>query len=594
VTLEAATADIARMVPEWMSSWPAPPRVNPRSWEQWRITPALRPLRQDVVGRIEQGLWVVMGTMGIVLLIACANVTNLLLVRAEARQRELAVRAALGARRGQIVRHLLVESLALGLFGGLLGAAIAAALLKAVVAIGPASLPRLNEISMDEQTAGFALGVSLTAGLLLGLIPAWQYARPKLGLALRAGGRSATDSRQKHRAQNVLVVAQVALALVLLVCSGLMIRTFQALNRVQPGFTEPEQIQTLRIAIPPALIAEPERVALTQQQIQEKLAALPGVSSVGFASTIPTDGLPPNWNGIEVEGRPLLPGQFPPMRRYKNISPGFLEAMGTRLIVGRSYEWTDLLERRPVILISENLAREYWGDPGAALGKRIGFLGNFREVIGVVQDVYDNGVQDVAPATVYWPTFGANALSAVTRNLTFTLRSARTGSEEFLRQVEQAVWSVNANLSVAAAQSMAELHARSMARTSFTLVMLAIAGGMALLLGVVGIYGVIAYTVAQRRREVGIRLALGAAPSTVSRMFLRRGVILCGAGCVLGLGGAVALSSLMKSLLFGVTPLDPMTYAVMPVVLLVAALAACYFPAQRAAAVDPVETLRAE
>jgi len=594
VTLEAASADIARMVPVWMDSWPAPPGVNPRSWERWRITPALRPLRQDVVGRIEQGLWVVMGTMGIVLLVACANVTNLLLVRAEARERELAVRAALGAGRGQIVRQLLVESLALGLLGGLLGVAIASALLKAVVAIGPASLPRLNEISMDGRTAGFALGVSLTAGLLLGLIPVWQYARPKLGQALRAGGRSATDSRQKHRAQNVLVVAQVALALVLLVCSGLMIRTFQALNRVQPGFTGPEQIQTLRIAIPPALIPEPERVALTQQQIQEKLAALPGVSSVGFASTIPTDGLPPNWDGIEVEGRPQLPGQFPPMRRFKDISPGFLEAMGTRLIVGRSYEWADLLDRRPVILISENLAREYWGDPGAALGKRIGYAGNFREVIGVVQDVYDNGVQDAAPATVYWPTFGANRWTPVTRNVTFTLRSARTGSEGFLRQVEQAVWSVNTNLSLAAAQSMGELHARSMARTSFTLVMLAIAGGMALLLGVVGIYGVIAYTVAQRRREVGIRLALGAAPSTVSRMFLRQGVILCAAGCVLGLGGAVALSSLMKSLLFGVTPLDPMTYAVMPVVLLAPALTACYFPAQRAAAVDPVETLRAE
>jgi ABC-type antimicrobial peptide transport system permease subunit len=203
-------------------------------------------------------------------------------------------------------------------------------------------------------------------------------------------------------------------------------------------------------------------------------------------------------------------------------------------------------------------------------------------------------VQDVTPATVYWPTFGANVFMPVTRNVTFTLRSARTGSEEFLRQMEQAVWSVNANLSVAAAQSMAELHALSMARTSFTLVMLAIAGGMALLLGVVGIYGVIAYTAAQRRREVGIRLALGAAPQAVSRMFLRRGAILCGAGCVLGLGGAVALSSLMKSLLFGVTPLDPMTYAVMPVVLLAPALAACYFPARRASAVDPVETLRAE
>jgi predicted permease len=598
VTLEAAGADIARMVDLWMDSWPAPPGVNPRSWERWRITPALRPLRQDVVGRIEQGLWVVMGTMGIVLLIACANVTNLLLVRAEARQRELAVRAALGAGWGQIVRQLLVECLALGLLGGLLGAAIAAALLKAVVAIGPASLPRLNEISneisMNWQTAGFALGISLLAGLLLGLIPAWQYARPKLGQALRAGGRSATDSRQKHRTQNALVVAQIALALVLLVCSGLMIRTFQALNRVQPGFTEPEHIQTMRIAIPSALIAEPERVMLTQQQIQEKLAGLPGVSSVGFASTVPADGVPPNWDAIVVEGRPWLPGESPPMRRFKDISPGFLEAMGTRLIAGRNYEWLDLLDRRPVILISENLAREYWGDSGAALGKRIEYARKFREVIGVVQDVYDNGVQDAAPATVYWPTFDANKFSPVTRNVTFTLRSARTGNEQFLRQVEQAVWSVNANLSLAAVQSMAELHARSMARTSFTLVMLAIAGGMALLLGIVGIYAVVAYTVAQRRKEVGIRLALGAAPSTVSRMFLRQGVILCSIGCVLGLGGAVALSSLMKSLLFGVTPLDPMTYAIMPVVLLAAALAACYFPAQRAAAVDPVETLRAE
>ena len=594
VTPEAASADIARMVPVWMSSWPAPAGLNQRDWEQWRITPAIRPLRQDVVGRIEQGLWVVMGTMGIVLLIACANVTNLLLVRAEARQREFAVRAALGAGWGKIVRQLLVESLALGLLGGLLGVAIAAALLKAVVAIGPASLPRLNEISMDGQTAGFALGISLTAGLLLGLIPAWQYARPKLGLALRAGGRSATDSRQKHRAQNVLVVAQVALALVLLVCSGLMIRTFQALNRVQPGFTGPEQIQTLRIAIPSALIAEPERVALTQQQIQEKLATLPGVSSVGFASTIPTDGQPPDWDGIEVEGQSLLPGQFPPMRRFKNISPGFLETMGTRLIVGRSYEWIDLLDRRPVILVSENLAREYWGDPRTALGKRIRYIGGFREVIGVVQDVYDNGVHDVAPATVYWPTLGGTRFAPVTRNATFTLRSARTGSEEFLRQVEQAVWSVNPNLSLAAVQSMAELQGRSMARTSFTLVMLAIAGGMALLLGIVGIYGVIAYTVAQRQREIGIRLALGAAPSTVSRMFLRHGAILCAAGCVLGIGGALVLSSLMKSLLFGVTPLDPTTYVVMPAVLLVATLAACYFPAQRAATVDPMETLRAE
>jgi predicted permease len=599
VTLEAAAADIVRMVPLWMSSWPAPPGVNPRNWERWRITPELRPLRQDVVGRIEQGLWVVMGTIGIVLLIACANVANLLLVRAEARQRELAVRAALGAGWSRIVGELLVESLALALLGGVLGTAIAAALLKAVVAIGPASLPRLNEMGMNAETAVFALGISLIAGLLLGLIPACKYAGRKIGLALRASGRSATESRQTHRTQNVLVVAQVALALVLLVSSGLMIRTFQALNRVQPGFSGPETIQTLRIAIPSALIAEPERVVRTQQQIQEKLAALPGVSSVGFASTIPTDGLPSNWDSIDVEGRPTPPGQFPPLRRYKNISPGFLEAMGTRLVAGRNYNWADLLQRRPVILISENLAREYWEDPRDAIGKRIGFFGNFREVIGVVQDVYDNGVQEVAPATVYWPTFGANttaplSFAAVTRNVTYTLRSARTGREEFLRQVEHAVWSVNANLSVAAVQSMAELHARSMARTSFTLVMLAIAGAMAFALGIIGIYGVISYAVSRQTREIGIRLALGAQQASLRRMFVRYGLTLAIVGVFVGIAPTLALTRLMRSLLFNVSPLDPWTYAAVPLILIVAAVLASYLPARRASAVDPMGALKAE
>jgi predicted permease len=536
-----------------------------------------------------------MGTIGIVLLIACANVANLLLVRAEARQRELAVRAALGAGWGRIVRELLVESVALALLGGLLGTAVAAALLKAVVAIGPASLPRLNEIGMDAQTAVFALGLSLISGFLLGLIPAWKYAGPKIGLVLRAGGRSATDSRQTHRTQNVLVVAQVALALVLLVSSGLMIRTIQALNRVQPGFSAPETIQTLRIAIPPALIAEPELVVRAQQQIQEKLAALPGVSSVGFAATIPMDGLPPNWDSIDIESRPTPPGQFPPLRRYKNISPGFLETMGTRLIAGRSYSWPDLLERQPVILISENLAREYWEDPRTALGKRVGYFGNFREIIGVVEDVHDSGVQEVAPPAVYWPSFGSIAApGAVARNVTFTLRSTRTGSEAFLREVEQAVWSVNANLSVAAEQSMAELQARSMARTSFTLVMLAIAGAMALALGIIGIYGVISYAVSQRTREIGIRLALGAQQAGLRRRFVLHGLTLAGLGVIVGLAAAFVLTRLMRSLLFNVRPSDPWTYTAVPLVLIAAAALASYLPARRAAAVDPLTALKAE
>jgi predicted permease len=305
--------------------------------------------------------------------------------------------------------------------------------------------------------------------------------------------------------------------------------------------------------------------------------------------------LPTNWDSIDVEGRELPPGQFPPLRRYKNISPGFLEAMGTRLIAGRGYTWTDVLERRPVVLISENLAREYWVDSQTALGKRIGYFGNFREVIGVVQDVYDNGVQEEAPATVYWPTFGQVAVfGGVTRNVAFTLRSSRTGSEEFLRQVQYAVWSVNANLSVAAVQSMADLYARSMARTSFTLVMLAIAGAMALVLGIIGIYGVLSYAVSQRTREIGIRLALGAQQSALRRMFVRHGLTLAVAGVIVGMAAALVLTRLMRSLLFNVSPLDPWTYAAVPLVLIVAATLASYLPARRASAVDPLGALKAE
>jgi predicted permease len=320
---------------------------------------------------------------------------------------------------------------------------------------------------------------------------------------------------------------------------------------------------------------------------------LPGVSSVGFAGSIPTDGLPPNWDSINAEDRPMPPGQFPPLRRFKNISPGFLEAMDTRLIAGRSYGWADVLERRLVILISENLAREYWGDPQAALGKRMGYFGNFREVIGVVQDVYDNGVQEEPPATVYWPTFGGLA-GGVSRNATFTIRSARTGSEEFLREVEHAVWSVNANLSLAAVQSMAELHARSMARTSFTLVMLAIAGAMALALGIIGIYGVISYAVSRRTREIGIRLALGAQQAALRHMFVRYGLTLASVGVIVGVPAAFALTRLMRSLLFNVSALDPWTYAAVPLVLIVAAVLASYLPARRASAVDPIGALKAE
>ncbi len=395
VTIEQASADIARLVPVWMTSWPMVPGVSPHVYEKWRITPALRPLKQDVVGGVGGVLWVVMGTIGMVMLVVCANVANLMLVRAEARQQELAVRAALGAGRGRIIRELLVESMGLALAGGALGVGLAQVGLRWLVAIGPGNLPRLSEIAVDGRALGFTLAVALLSGILFGLIPALKYAGPGIADALRGAGRTVSQSRERHRARNVLVVAQVALALVLLVSSGLMIRTFQALLRVQPGFTHPEQIQILRISIPDSLVREPERVIRMQNDIVDRLAAIPGVSSVGFASEMPMEGIPPGWDVVIAEGQVDLSKDIPPLRLFQRVSPGLFRTAGSKLIAGRDYTWTDLYGRRPLAIVSENLARELFGSPFAAVGKRIstGLPGSpWREVIGVVEDVRQNGV----------------------------------------------------------------------------------------------------------------------------------------------------------------------------------------------------------
>ncbi len=601
VTIADANADLARMVPIWMNSWPAFRGVNPRVYEAFRIAPALRPLQEDVVGSVRNVLWIVMGTIAIVLLIACANVANLLLVRAEGRQQELAVRASLGAGRARIVRGLLLESLVLALGGGVLGVALAYGGLRVLVAMGPGNLPRLSEIGLDPRALAFASAISLGSGLLFGLIPALKYSGPRISDALRASGRGASDSRERHRARNVLVVAQVALAVVLLVSSGLMIRTALALRRVDPGFADPASLQIVRISVPGGLVAEPERVARLQQQIVGALSAIPGVSGVGYASVMHMEGLGTPWDAIGAEGAPPLAAELPPMRVFKSVSPGFFATTGTRLIAGRDYEWSDLYGRRPFVIVSENLARELWGDPRDAIGKRVRTLipgAPWEEVIGVVQDVRDNGVDRPAPAIVYWPAFGDSSYAAgqpmVARDVTFAMRTPRAGHEGLLAEIKQAVWGVNASLPLASVRTMQQVYDRSMARTSFTLVMLTIAASMALVLGLVGIYGAIAYAVSRRTREIGIRLALGAPQGTVTRLFVRSGLALTAAGSAFGLVAAAGLTRAMSSVLFGVSPLDPMTYASIPVLLLAAALVASYVPARRVAGVDPLVALKAE
>lgn len=600
VSLTQADADIAQLIPVWMDSWSNGPGTNPHYYRVWRITPSFRSLKDQVIGDVSSVLWVVMATVGLVMLIACANVANLLLVRAESRQLELSIRAALGAGRARIARELLFESVVLGLMGGILSIAVAYGGLRLLVALGPTNLPRLSEVALDGRSLAFTLLLSVFSGLFFGSIPAFKYAWASGSGALMGTNRTASASRARHRSRNVLVVAQVAMALVLLISALLMIRTFAALRSVEPGFTDAAHVQTMRIWIPDLLVPDAQMVTHIQNSVVDKLAAIPGVTSVGFAGDVPMDGIDPNWDQMLVEGKNYNRSE-PPIRLYNYVSPGYFQTMGTRLVAGRDFAWDDIYGLRLNVVVSENFAREQWGSASAALGKRVRQFEKqpWQQVVGVVEDVRQHGVDDKAPAIVYWPAmihdpYSQTPAIAASRSVTFVLRSDRAGSESFINQVQQAVWSVNGNLPVASVATMQDIYGQSVARTSFTLVMLAIAGGMALLLGIIGIYGVISYAVSQRTREIGIRLALGAQRSELKWMFVRSALLLTAAGVAIGVGTAAGLMQLMKSLLFGISPLDPLTYITVPLLLALSAAVASYCPARRAAGVDPVEALRAE
>jgi len=598
VTAADANADVARMLPIVLRSFVAPPGFSLQEFEQMRLAADLHSLKQEVVGDVGKLLWILMGGIGIVLLIACANVANLLLVRAEGRQQELAIRAALGAGRRRIAGELLLESVVLGLLGSVLGLGLASAGLRFLVLLAPQGLPRRQEIGIDSQVLLFTLCASLLASVLSGLIPIFKYARVHVGTGLRQGGRTLSQSRERHRARNSLVVVQVGLAFVLLICSGLMIRTFRVLMQVNPGFTAPAQLQTFRLYIPNTEVHDSEGVVRMQQAIQEKIAALPGVSSVALTNGAPMDG--DYWLDPIFARDHSYTQEPPPTCRFKFASPGLFHTLGTPLIVGRDFSWTDNYEKLPVAIISENLAREYWGNPANALGKEIraGSTDDWRQIAGVVGDVHEDSINQEPRSAVYWPLmvtrFEGDPNVEVRRTLAFVIRTPRAGSESFLTEVRRAVWSVDANLPLANVHTLDYFYMKSMARTSFTLVMLGIAGAAGLLLGIVGLYSVIAYSVAQRRKEIGIRMALGAQREALVKIFVRQGLVLTGLGVICGLAAAAGLTRLMASLLFHVSPVDPLTYVAVSAILIATAMLASYLPSRRAATVDPVETLRAE
>ena len=599
-TLQEASADLGHLLPVAIHSFPAPEGFSATIFEKANFAMDLHPLKNDVVGDIGNVLWVLMGSIVIVLLVACANVANLLLVRVEGRRQELAVRSALGADRKNIIAGMLLESLVLGCSGSVIGLGLAYAALRVLISAAPTGLPRLQEIGIDLPVLLFTLALAFFVSLVIGMIPVLKYSGIRASTGLREGGRTVSQSRERHRARNALVVVQVALALVLLICSGLMVRTFHALARVSPGFSDPKTLQSFDIYIPESQIPDTNRVQVvrTQQAIVNQLAALPGVSSVAITTTVPMSGSN-SFDPVYSSDRSYKEGELAPLRRHKFISPGFFSTMGIPLVAGRDLTWAEEFEKRPLAIISENFAREYWGSPANAIGKliHIGSTDPWHEVVGVAGNVYDNGVSQDPSSAVYWPLFQDNfetSKEVVRRYVSFVVRTPRAGSASFMSEVERAVWSVDRDVPLASPTTLGVLYTKSMARTSFTLVMLSVAGAMTLLLGIVGLYGVIAYAISQRTREIGIRTALGAQRSALTRMFVLQGLMLTGIGVVCGLAVAFATMRLMSSLLYHVSPVDPWTYGAATLSIVTIAWLATYVPSRKAAVVDPVHALRAE
>lgn len=554
-------------------------------------------LGERLLGDLEQRLWLLMGSVGFVLLIACANVGNLFLVRAEEREREMAIRTALGATRRRLVAGFLEESMVLGGMAGGVGLLLAWLGLGALVRFGPENLPRIEEIGPDARTFAFTVALSVGAGLLLGMIPALRYGSAWLASALREGGRAITMGRHGQRTRDLLVVSQVALALVLLVGSGLMVRSFRFLSRVDPGF-EPRGVLTFRISLPaPQYPGEEAPAAFVQRAIDE-LAGLPGVRSMGAVSGLPLSGRM-DGSGVSIEDHPEGPDDVPKVHFDKFATAGYFETLRIPLLEGRTFERADHERRTGSVVVNEAFAARYWPG-GSALGKRLQRRdgaepdpANWYTIVGVVGNVRSMRLEEEPRELIYYPMVSIPGArdSFEARDMSFVLRT--DGDPEALAAAaRQRIRELDANLPVAAVETMDALVARSMARTAFTMTLLLVGAAGALLIGSVGIYGVISYLVSRRSREIGVRIALGAWAGQIAWMVLRRSLAVTLAGIVVGVIGAVVLTRLMGALLYGVSPLDPLTFVAVILALGAVTAAASYLPARRAARVDPLQALR--
>jgi predicted permease len=551
------------------------------------------PLKENLVGNISSTLWVLMGTVGLVLVIACANVANLLLVRADARRRELAVRVAMGAGRMQVLRWFLSESVVLALVGGIAGVVIAVIAVRTSTSFVPTDVPRMAEVGVDVRVLAFSAAVALGCALFFGSFPVLRARTDNPASQLREGAaRGGTSGRERNRLRSSLVVTQMALALVLLVGSGLMFRSFQALRAIDPGY-DVEGLLTARITVPSPEIEGALETAGFFRQLGERLAAQPGVEAVGFIDTAPlTGGL--SYYSIEVEDHPRGPDELPVFASNLQTEAGYIEAMGIDLLEGRTLQPGDGAEGGRAVMVSRSFAEHWW--PGQSpIGRRLrlGFPEeDWYAIVGVVADAHYQDLQSEAEEAVYWPaTVGPAAEPQPTRGMDVAIRTS-VDPRALIPVLRREVAAMNARIPVSNPRPMDDVFAAAMARTSFTVAMLGAASGIALLLGLVGIYGVISYIVAQRTREIGVRMALGATAPTVRGMVVRQGALLAALGAGIGLIAALALSRLMSSLLFGVSALDPVTYVGVAATLVGVAMLASWIPARRAAAVDPATALR--
>jgi len=586
VTVAQAQADLDAIVERMKERYPEsyPPNSG--------FTISAVPLLQQVVGDIRRALVVLLGAVTFVLLIACANVANLLLSRASIREKEIAIRTAVGASRRRILGQLLTESVLLSLFGGIAGLAVAFVAVKALRIFGPQSVPRLNEIGIDLRVAAFTFLVSLITGVIFGLVPALRASRVDLNEVLKDGGRGSVGAGVfaggHHRVRNLLVIAEVALSLILLIGAGLLIRSYQRIQDANPGFN-PHNVLSLRLSLPAVRYSKPEAVSAFYKQLCERVKALPGVESVGTNYSLPMSSVALAWGPITVEGYVSQTAQDSIIANERFVSPEYFNVMRVPLVSGRYFDERDVKGAMETVIVNEEMAERFW--PGESpLGKHVrpGSSGPWRTVVGVIRDTKHFSVDNEPSITIYLSSgqFPIGTLYLVVRTTSDPARMTEAITGE-LRTMD-------AELPVYDVRTMDQRLFDSLARRRFSMLLLGAFAAFALILAAIGVYGVISYSVNQRTHEFGIRMALGARQSNILRLVIRNALMLISVGVSLGLAGAFALTRLMSSLLFNTGAADPFTFAAVSTWLVLVAILASYLPARRAARVDPMIALRYE